>query len=275
MLTLLLYIKWLVANKRKTSRLNYSNAITFGMPAGRGRKGERQPRSRRGKQATSVVVPRNPLPSEASIGANEFENYLGGEKLHELYPASCQPSIATPQAQLSPLYPSVCNPPSFSYHGVRFHQPYASTFQAQIPQARFQAALPYRPLSIPPLATAGAWHSGLSPHFYHIVALPKSAKKCYGCGEHFSEKFRQPPHNLVVKHFDRRVVRRDESTGALVHSADFANTYHHSCPAHIKRKNPVFDGRVHIDLTTYHSLNESQKQILKALELIIDIVNTQ
>ena len=273
--TLEAYTKWLVANKGKTGGLNYSKAITFGMPAGRGRKGERQPRSRRGKQATSVVVPRNPLPSEASIGANEFENYLGGEKLHELYPASCQPSIATPQAQLSPLYPSVCNPPSFSYHGVRFHQPYASTFQAQIPQARFQAALPYRPLSIPPLATAGAWHSGLSPHFYHIVALPKSAKKCYGCGEHFSEKFRQPPHNLVVKHFDRRVVRRDESTGALVHSADFANTYHHSCPAHIKRKNPVFDGRVHIDLTTYHSLNESQKQILKALELIIDIVNTQ
>ena len=58
--TLEAYLKWLVANKRKIGGLNYSKAITFGMPAGRGRKGERPPRSRRGKQSASVVVPRNP-----------------------------------------------------------------------------------------------------------------------------------------------------------------------------------------------------------------------
>ena len=69
--TLEAYLKWLVANKRKTGGLSYSKAITFGMPAGRGRKGEPQPRSRRGKQTTSMVVPRNPLQSAPSIGANE------------------------------------------------------------------------------------------------------------------------------------------------------------------------------------------------------------
>ena len=92
--------------------------------------------------------------------------------------------------------------------------------------------------------------------------LPRGlAEKCgYGCGDNFSEKFRQPPHNIVVKHFDRRVVRRDESTGALVHSADFANTYYHPSPVHIMRKKPVFDGRVHIDLSTYHSLDEDQRE---------------
>ena len=90
-------------------------------------------------------------------------------------------------------------------------------------------------------------------------------KKCYGCGDNFSEKFRQPPHNTVVKHFDHRVVRKDESTGALVHSADFANTCYHPGPVHIMRKNPVFDGRVHIDLSTYHSLDEGQREMLKAL----------
>ena len=47
---------WLVANKRKSGGLNYSKAITFGMPAGRGRKGERAPRSRRDKQTNTVVV---------------------------------------------------------------------------------------------------------------------------------------------------------------------------------------------------------------------------
>ena len=50
------------------------------------------------------------------------------------------------------------------------------------------------------------------------------------------------------------MVRKDESTGALVHSADFANTYYYPSPVHIMRKNPVFDGRIHIDLRTYHYL---------------------
>ena len=166
------------------------------------------------------------------------------------------------------------NPPGFPFNGGRFHNPYASTFQAHTPQARFQAAPPHRSLSIPsgPSAAAGAWHSGLSPHSYYRAALPKSMKKCYGCGDNFSEKFRQPPHNTVVKHFDHRVVRKDESTGALVHSADFANTYYHPGPVHIMRKNPVFDGRVHIDLSTYHSLDEGQREMLKAFGLIVNVV---
>ena len=138
--TLEAYLKWLVANKRKTGGLNYSKAITFGMPAGRGRKGERQPRSRRGKQTTSMVVPRNPLPSPPSIGAKECENYPDVAQLHELFPASCQPSVATHQAQLSQWYPAVYNPPGFPFHGGRFQHPHASTFQAHRPQARFQAA---------------------------------------------------------------------------------------------------------------------------------------
>ena len=189
--TLEAYLKWLVANKRKTGGLNYSKAITFGMPVGRGRKGGRQPRGRRGKQTTSMVVPRNPLPSTPSIGANECENYPDVPQLHEFFPASCQPGVATHQAQLSPLYPAVYNPPGFPFHGRRFHHPHASTFQAHTPQARFQAAPPHRSLSIPPgpLAAAGAWHSGLSPHSYYLVALPKNVKKCYGCGDNFSEKF--------------------------------------------------------------------------------------
>ena len=40
----------------------------------------------------------------------------------------------------------------------------------------------------------------------------KSVKKCYGCGDNFAEKFRQPPHNIVVKHVDRRQVRKDDNT---------------------------------------------------------------
>ena len=98
-------------------------------------------------------------------------------------------------------------------------------------------------------------------------------KKCYECGDNFAEKFRQPPHNIVVKHVDRRQVRRDDNTGVLVYITDFTNTYYHPGPAHIIRKNPVFDGRVPIDLSIYHSLDESQKEMLKEHGLIVNIVN--
>ena len=118
------YLKWLVANKRKTGGLNYSRAITFGMPAGRGRKGERPPRSRRGKQSASVVVPQNP---SSSVVANQSQNYPDGAQLHNLYPAPSPPSVA---AHLMPLV-SLYNPPSFPIHGAPFPLPCASTFQAR------------------------------------------------------------------------------------------------------------------------------------------------
>ena len=73
--------------------------------------------------------------------------------------------------------------------------------------------------------------------------------------------------NIVVKHFDRRVVPKDESTGALLHSADFAISYYHPSPVHIMR-----NGRVHIDLSTHYSLEEGQGKMLKSFGLILNIV---
>ena len=108
--TLEAYLKWLVTNKRKSGDLNYSKAITFGMPAGRGRKGERPPRSRRGRQSASLVVQRNP---SSSIVANQSQKYPDGAQLHDLYPAPGQPSVAAHQIQLGSLCPTVYNPPAF------------------------------------------------------------------------------------------------------------------------------------------------------------------
>ena len=91
----------------------------------------------------------------------------------------------------------------------------------------------------------------------------------------FAEKFRQRPHNIVVKHVDRRVIRSHDNTGALVYSTDFTNTYYHPNPAHIRRKNPVFDGCVLIDLGTYQSLDEGQRESLKENGLAVNIVTSQ
>ena len=50
----------------------------------------------------------------------------------------------------------------------------------------------------------------------------------------------------------------------------------HPRSVHIMRKNPVFDERVHIDFSTYHSLDESQKEMLKeyGLIVIISLINS-
>ena len=135
------------------------------------------------------------------------------------------PSVAVHQMALGSLYPALHNPPSFPIQGARFPLPYASSFQAHPQNVPSKATPPYRPFSsFQPSAAAGTWHSVLTPHSYYLVALPTNVKKCSGCGDMFAEKFRQPPHNIVVKHVDRRMVRRDDNTVTLVYSTDFTNT---------------------------------------------------
>ena len=90
----------------------------------------------------------------------------------------------------------------------------------------------------------------------------------------FAETFRQTPHYIVVKHVDRRVVRRDDNTGVLVYSTDFTYTYYYPNPVHIGQKNPVFDSRVLIDLGTCQSLDEGQRDMLKGHGLVVNIVNS-
>ena len=109
----------------------------------------------------------------------------------------------------------------FPIHGACFSLTHASTFQAHPQNVPSKAATPYRPFSsFQPSEAAGTWpgtwHSGLSPHWYYLVAVPTNVKERYGCSDMFAETFRQPPHNIVGKHVDRRVARRVDNTGALV-----------------------------------------------------------
>ena len=54
------FLRWLVTSKRKSGGVNYSEAISFGMPKGRGRKGEAPPRKRNKRKSgqPSVTVQR-------------------------------------------------------------------------------------------------------------------------------------------------------------------------------------------------------------------------
>ena len=115
---------------------------------------------------------------------------------------------------------------------------------------------------VPQQPTQGSWHSGQSPYRYELMELPSKAKKCYGCGLEFTANFRQPPHNIVVKHVDRRLVRRDQQTGQFHYSANFSNTYYHLDGNHIARKNPLFDGNVYLSMATYQALDPGQHHVI-------------
>jgi len=73
--------------------------------------------------------------------------------------------------------------------------------------------------------------------------------------------------NLVVKHVDRRVIRRNEVTGQLVFSHDYSNTYYHPSCAHLRRKNPVFTGLVFISNELFAALEPGQRAVLEACDL--------
>ena len=88
----------------------------------------------------------------------------------------------------------------------------------------------------------------------------------------FSEKFRQPPYNFVVKHVDRRLVRRNERTGQFHCSADFSNTYYHLDSNHIARKNPVFDGNVYLSMATYQTLDARQYHVISTSKVNVAFV---
>ena len=58
------FLRWLVTSKRKTDGVNYSEAISFGMPKGRGRKGEAAPRKRNNHKVTKQSVTVQRVPTE-------------------------------------------------------------------------------------------------------------------------------------------------------------------------------------------------------------------
>ena len=71
---------------------------------------------------------------------------------------------------------------------------------------------------LPPtsMSPTSIWHSGMSPNPYEIVLLQSNFRECYGCRHDFVDKYRQHPYNIVVKHRDRRIMRKDSLTGVYI-----------------------------------------------------------
>lgn len=197
--------------------------------------------------ATPVVFPTR----NSSFMANQIPSY-----------------VSMPQPRLIPHTPNLSNYTSTPFP-INNSTPTTSTWQ-QFEQSL--SCFPFSPIHRSQLENqqsinlGNEWHSGKSPHPYEIVLLPSIVKKCYGCGSNFAEKYRSEPYNIIVKHVDRRVIKKCEQTGKLLYSYDFSNTYYHLDSFHLRRKNPVFTGHVLISRDLYTSLKPRQREILNECE---------
>ena len=135
----------------------------------------------------------------------------------------------------------------------------ASTFSPpglpniQLRPAQFQ--------SFPTASQSQAWHAGMSPFKYYIILLPTNVSKCYGCNQKFAEKYRNEPHNLVIRHRDRRITGKDDQ-GNIAYCPDYTSATYHLNIDHVQRKNPTFDGNVLIEKTLQRNLTPGQRNIL-------------
>ena len=135
------------------------------------------------------------------------------------------------------------------------------------PQPPFPQPLLQQP-SFPqsPMPCAGLqppWNSSMSPSIYELVITPPNVRKCYGCGKDLGDKCKTPPCNITIKHVGKRVTGKDSTTGQLIHSQDYSNTYYHPIAAHMTKKNPLFSGQVRYE--PYNSLDDAQRHCVNTL----------
>ena len=119
------YLKWLVMTQPKTGGINYTKAITHGMPAGRGRKPNEKPRKRAKKNHPStddlIVLPRTSL---------EPSNFIPQREAALIIPPAPvslpPPSFTYPCPVQTVLSPSLS---PYLYHTVMmmYHNPNNST----------------------------------------------------------------------------------------------------------------------------------------------------
>ena len=114
---------------------------------------------------------------------------------HQSFPPVSATFYQPQQPQLS-SFPSTAIPQQQQVP-ASFAQPFKVPMSTNLPQQSQQLS------SASLLAPQQAWYSGWSPYQYEVCLLPNSAKKCYGCNQDFADKYRQEPHNVVIRHTDR------------------------------------------------------------------------
>lgn len=242
-----------------------------------------RPPEKRGKSGIGKTKKKDNRVSPASTPSWQSDPTAdGNNQSHHGYtrPATVQPCIAR---QATPAQTATANAISNIHLGDYVPPPFPPNYSFHFPIVQNDPImarpifprLPYVRPQLPSTSTSASpvWHSGLSPYHYELIILPTNVRRCYGCNCEFVDKYRQEPYNIIVKHVDRRIVKKDPVTQSYIYSVDYSNTYYHPISDHIRRKNPLFTGLVRLPSSLSASLNAFQKQVLENTNLNIQIVD--
>ena len=209
--------------QRKTGGINYTKAVTHGMPAGRGRKPNEKPRKRAKKNHPSsddlIVLPRTSL---------EPSNFIPQREAARIIPPTPVSLPHPVQTALSPSQPSLCVP--HSYDDVSQPQQFHSFPATVSGPLTYNNALP------------GVHPAYPSPNpgtflVYLLCYCPNQTSICFSCRRMLKPSgiIGNPPADLVIV---SNMVRQ-WSQGGLVHSKP-GNVYFHCLSTCVQQWQPYF-----------------------------------
>ena len=199
------FLKWLVTTKRKTGGINYSKAITFGMPSGRGRKPNQPPRKRSKVKHPStddlIIIPRITHDHHVNSSAPQ-SSQLQSESRSNQHP-DFQP---TPRQELN-MFSDQLHPNGS--HGL---------VQASGPGQPCSRSVEYVPPFTTPTPFTHLSEASYGPRFtaqhrppypspypnsfivYFLGFCPVQTSVCFGCGSSLKPggQIGNPPADLVI-----------------------------------------------------------------------------
>ncbi|CAC5383195.1 unnamed protein product [Mytilus coruscus] len=100
---------------------------------------------------------------------------------------------------------------------------------------------------------------------FHLTFIAGIIRKCYGCGQSFSDKHRNVPNDLVLKRYDHRMYLSPRSK-ILKQSVSLQNTYFHLNVDCARKKDPQFEFKdVLIHNEIKQSLSDEHLLLLESL----------
>lgn len=287
------HLRWFVNTQRRTGGINFSKAITHGMPQGRGKKGNQAPRKRSRKTAETTAMIAAPLvemeatatvaESMADIIRQPIRSTLTSESVYPQVPSTSitpnerrQHSMPVQQVQNNTLpqfnqfialnRPESCpNAISPSATPIMFR----SQCTTLAPQLQSNM-LPPTPISCPSTHTLSTQNVGFpNPYpgqfmIYLLQFCPAQTSMCFGCGNPLKQTdgITAPPNDLVVV---SRMLREWTFQGQA--RSKLGNVYFHCNTDCIRRKQREFVAgslspinpniQAHLQLLHYRHLRET------------------
>jgi hypothetical protein len=203
------FLHWFVTTKRRTGGVNYTRAVSFGMPAGRGRKGEAPPRKRKKRSPATTQVPRNETQqfSAPPVQAQQlptFQTQTHGNPIQQNFLQPVNPPPQSPSAPYLPRHP---------------------------------------PQPVRPSCPCPAPNSFI---LYSLHFCPPLTSVCFGCGNSLKPSgiICNPPGDLVIVSFmQRQYFYEGESRTRS------GNVYFHCSARCVRLRQPAFDPLRHCVVT--------------------------